>query len=712
MPSKACNKLEEDVDVYGEYYIVKSLNRRHGKVSYDGHTLRRVYLDDNTTNPVLTRMSGFSSFNQDTYGLLPVTEVDFFFDRGYVEANFLGGSRFRPIKEALQSSDIIRTLESLAVSKETSFCRRTCRVETFYEIPICGHYVPLTLDQMQEEGSGPASIFAGKQEFIPNQTKRPLRSTSFANNHLHEQWRLNGGKPKKKLFLSSNTEGLMDKSKWLYYQGKYWDPSLLYVFRPTIDEHVETQTRMLGVLHKVCPLSHTKAFQARIQLGPVKMDTTTVSSGDIESQQKKKLTAAMVRKQFEKIQGEAVEPEKDSSVLHRLMVKSFYDRSTARGPYSQYYTQKKTVRGPKHLEIDLGEVCSLTHIGFLGGFPHFTEIKAFPPVVYRIPRMFQTQSRMYQQRLQERQYLGLGTPGPRGRYSRRTKRGRQRQVQIVSEDALSWVKRFTMQYRDVMTNKWCDFPQEFEGNVDIVHEKRHRISLHARFIRVIPKDFHRHRDFSVLLYGYPITPSGYACRMNSNARKSTVKKSEISFHENYTNLAVATAENIVVEKKPLNISAIYDLVKDREMETQQTTQNMHDFHKANRGHDSYTTRRIQKNVRNILGKKVETIRYELKYHMSYGYNENTILHDEDYSQMPDHESMENRRKKNLGGSTRFHRLPQGQGYRLYHDLWGEPSEWQVRESIKKNMMEDFRYYHYFDEYRTDEQDRTREECIK
>lgn len=722
--------------------------------AHDGHTIRRTMnYDKAMTNPTLSRKGGFSAADSATYGLLPVTEVDFFFDRGYVEANN-SYSRLRPIRDALQTSEIVATLERLAVQKKTEF-NKSGVYETTFDIPVCGHYMPITLNQLQEANGSDAQIFAGEQRCITNETKRSR--SRFGNNKLHEEWRLHGGASTKAKSNSANTEGMMDKTRWLYYQGKYWDPSMLYVFKPTLDDHCETQTRSVGTLQKLCPLQETEAFRARLQLGPVSAITADMK------QLTKKLTAAMVRKQFEQLQKETENP--GSERLNRLMVKAYTDKSAPRGEYARYFANNGNGKGNRrhsqnqHLEIDLGEVCDLTHIGFLGGYPHHADITTFPPTAQKLQQVFGVKGPQWLQR-------GMATKG-RGR---RRGRGRQKKVYIVRESAIGYVTRFAVQYRDQHTHKWCTLPHELPGNNDIVHEERHKISLQTNCIRVIPKDYHNNRDFFVLLYGQTaqakaadaweercerkvckrardrygaverrtipddekiVYDSDYMERMEQQKAEedaSMAKVTALNDEDQYDddedewddwmddgddgeegkqmNKAKKESRRALAMKKPLNLSEAYDAVVHRQKEDSKEASRQQELRKVSRWSHQATHTKYQRRVLTnaLLGKKVETITYTLRYHAHDAYDADQILNQSDASWSDTssnddllHEAATGTIKKRQHWAKRYGgrpygqymRLPEGRGYGFYTDYYYNhgPSMRELQRELRQCLLD-------------------------
>eukprot|EP01033_Poteriospumella_lacustris_P007308 gene7308-5255_t len=718
-----CDEEDELADAFDDFHFAKEDLEAH-----DGHTIRRTMnYDKALTNPVLSRRGGFSALDSATYGLLPVTEVDFFFDRGYVEANN-SHSRVRPIRDALQTSEIVATLERLAVQKNTEFNKNGV-YETMFDIPVCGHYLPITLNQLQEANGSDARIFAGEQRCITNETKRSR--SKFGSNKRVEEWRLHGGASTKEKSNSANTEGMLDKTRWLYYQGKYWDPSMLYVFKPTIDDHCETQTRSVGTLQKLCPLQETKAFHARIQLGPVSVDSDTKPST-------KKLTAAMVRKQFEQLQKEA--DDTGSERLNRLMVKAYTDKSAPRGEYARFFANgnNKTGGGNRrhsqnsHLEIDLGEVCDLTHIGFLGGYPHHADITTFPPTVQKLQHDYGVKGQRWLQR-------GMATKG-RGR---RRGRGRQKKVYIVRENAIGYVTRFAVQYRDQHTHKWRTLPHELPGNSDIVHEERHKVSFQTNCIRVIPRDYHNNRDFFVLLYGQTaqakvtqaweercerkvckrardrygavgphrtipddeeiVYDSDYMERLEQQKAEEAALRQEdedsVDDEEwddwmdhgdqattRETRPAATAARHTHTMKKPLNMSDAYDAVVHRQAEDSNEAHRQQELQKASRWVHQATHTKYQRRVitNALLGKKVETITYTLSYHAHDAYDADQILDQSDASwsdtlSNDDHidaaaSGTSKKRQhwaKRYGGRPcgQYMRLPEGRGCGFYNDYY-------------------------------------------
>ena len=149
----------------------------------------------------------------------------------------------------------------------------------------------------------------------------------------------------------------------------------------------------------------------------------------------------------------------------------------ARGVLSRHKRKERL-----HLEIDLGRVCVLDHIGTLGAYPK--EIDTFPP------------------------------------YDPEKRNTRVNWIYVVnSEYHLSWVTKYIIHYRDIVTGKWVVYEHPLDGNNDITTEVIHKISIMARYIRVIPLDFHHQKEMRVILYGEPWSNSSPASSLLLKQKK-------------------------------------------------------------------------------------------------------------------------------------------------------------------------------------------------
>jgi hypothetical protein len=210
---------------------------------------------------------------------------------------------------------------------------------------------------------------------------------------------------------------------WLCWNGKYYDPDFIYqhVFYEKHGSYSSLEERQLGYLKTICPKVDSKK-DPQTALGPVTDKMYRVAC------------AVMTRKHKE------------------------------------------------YLDIDLGKVCELTHIGTLGAYPKRWEM--FPR--YEDEYLYQDGIKVH---LRER-------------------RSPSKYVYTVTEAELSWVTRYSIYYREQYSGKWRLYERPFEGNLDICSEVIHKISIMCRYIRIFPSDYQNNMEMRVLLYGVGVQESG------------------------------------------------------------------------------------------------------------------------------------------------------------------------------------------------------------
>jgi hypothetical protein len=204
---------------------------------------------------------------------------------------------------------------------------------------------------------------------------------------------------------------------WLCWNGKYYDPEYIYqhILYEKHGSYSSLEERQLGYLKKICPRVNSKK-DPQTALGQISDKLNRIAS------------AVMTKKHKE------------------------------------------------YLEIDLGKVCELTHIGSLGAYPKRLEI--FP-------------------RYEEDDYSYVNNV----RVHLREKRIPSKYVYIVTDAELSWVTKYSVHYRELHSGKWKLYEHPFEGNIDISSEVIHKISVMCRHLRIVPIECHNKMEMRVLLYG-------------------------------------------------------------------------------------------------------------------------------------------------------------------------------------------------------------------
>ena len=159
--------------------------------------------------------------------------------------------------------------------------------------------------------------------------------------------------------------------------------------------------------------------------------------------------------------------------------KSFNNRKKQNIFMNNHQTSsKKAIKSNQYVEFDLGRIFELDHIGTLGGYPR--EITIFPDYGYR-----------------------YATTHVNPLNHSKPKDCKSFIYVVKNSNSLSWVKNYKLYYRDLLTGQWFLYDTTFTGNDDIQTEVRHSISIIARFVRVVPLEYHNMKEFRVALYGKP-----------------------------------------------------------------------------------------------------------------------------------------------------------------------------------------------------------------
>eukprot|EP01031_Cornospumella_fuschlensis_P025925 gene25925-31308_t len=142
------------------------------------------------------------------------------------------------------------------------------------------------------------------------------------------------------------------------------------------------------------------------------------------------------------------------------------------GYYDESYCEKE------YLEIDLGSTCHVTKLVTTGCYP--TNLKAFPNCQNNRALRGPDKRRMHEKR------KGL----------------RRRQVWVVEDTStLGWVTRYEVFYRN-HKGKWQKWSSILDGNVDVASEIVQSVDFTARYVRVVPVDYHVRRAMTMTVFGF------------------------------------------------------------------------------------------------------------------------------------------------------------------------------------------------------------------
>ncbi len=228
-----------------------------------------------------------------------------------------------------------------------------------------------------------------------------------------------------------NTKKLHLEEHWVFWNGKYYDPDYIYqyvpYYQPPIRSNDSDRTKD----------SDDDCYEESYQIGYLKKLCPSMKFG------KDPLT-----------------------ILGKIDDK-----------HNRILTKCLTKRNNDLIQIDLGRICEITHIGTLGGYP--TRLDSFP---YNL----------------DENYWHSRIP----KENRRLNRKKYRFLSVIKDEGeLSWVVRYKLEYRDLQTVKWIQYESSFVGNNDIGTENIHKISLLARYLRITALDYHNQKRMRVNIYG-------------------------------------------------------------------------------------------------------------------------------------------------------------------------------------------------------------------
>lgn len=417
----------------------------------NGHTMRRYpwKCQSVTTISRMNKRKGpsiHSDNNNNDKSEFPVTEIDDYFEPTFVLKQSY--SRYyseneRPLNTKDRWECVMKKLEALAVKKTTSFERYHNTVATHYDVPIHGHLI-LTKDRNASEMM--------KEDEI---------------NEYHSM-------SKSKSNTSSSSGSNSRNRRWLYWNGKFHDPSYIYEYIPG------QNLSSAGTLKQICPLT-TGRRGSQLSNYEYQMSDNSNNLHD----------ADRLKRYGQEIgSGCLIDPENTQGHYHRAIAS---DTSSSRRSKSANF-----------LEIDLKQVCDIRAIITKGGYPR--QLETFP-----------TCSRNSTNRCSSRiAYVNTR----RGRYGTvRRRRRRQPFVYVVKDrQSLSWVESFTLHYRDMNSGKWHPYGEPaFSGNEDVDTEKLTEVSIRSRYLRVTPIHYHRFREMRVTVLGQTVSNIGDAGKDSSCA---------------------------------------------------------------------------------------------------------------------------------------------------------------------------------------------------
>ena len=416
--------------------LIPSIEERDVSCVYqakNGHTVRKnpFHNGSKSEQPRLYRTRGPLRGNPDENSTeIPITQVDEYFDSCFWQSGLdqgyfhYGNENYRTLNTPQRWEEVENLLQSIAIKITKEFYRYEGCIVTHYDVPIIGHHVI---------GSG--NCRAGN-----------IEATAYNGLPIKEQIRRN--QPK----------------SWLEWNGKFYDPSYIYQYVTTggsgkvgsrwIDEDGEEQVQQHGYLKPICEnLIQPKREVISKERDSIQRDGSILLGN--ASSYSLRLNTNRVK----------MERMKRSSVGKLV-------GGTGSGTVSESL-------GGEYVEIDLKNICEITHIGTLGGYP--TDTMLFPPIP-------------------DRANYGYSQ---RERKKWRAMHRRHRFVSVVKDPSkLSWVTSYQIHYRDSVTGKWYPYPDTLSGNRDVGTEVFQAVSsIRTRYLRVFPLEFVYAKEMRINVYG-------------------------------------------------------------------------------------------------------------------------------------------------------------------------------------------------------------------
>jgi hypothetical protein len=241
---------------------------------------------------------------------------------------------------------------------------------------------------------------------------------------------------------SANIKSRANKQRgWLQWNGKLHDPSFVYEFIPGLYPAAN------GSLRALCPL-----------IGTMRNHMNNYISNNTDSI--------------------AADEDRKAQYGEVLAQGTLIDPAAANG-YFRFRNTKNTEKRKSTLELDLKTVSDITSIVVMGGFPRDLEL-------------FPTSKRIYEQQPTKNRYK-----------RKRRRRKRSPTVYIVkNRESLAWVEWVGIQYRDVTSGKWQSYGDRFKANCDVGTEVTIDVSIRARYIRIVPIEYHHFKELRASVFGH------------------------------------------------------------------------------------------------------------------------------------------------------------------------------------------------------------------
>lgn len=386
----------DDTNAFREDHIEKRGRNRHTIRRYP---FRRRHIVS------ISRKGNRIVQNENGNNEIPITEIDQYFDMSFVYNKHFYSDVQRPLNSRDRWEDVEEKLESLAVKRSTEYHRYYNTVTTHYEVPITGHII-FTKDNSRD---------------------------------VNEISKKNYGA------ISSSGVG----SNWLFWNGKFHDPSYIYEYIPGHNPSVSA-----GTLKQLCPLENHRG-----------------RGGDGQ------VNDAFANNLLQKFGSELA---RDCMIDHEN-----------KGLDSHYHLNQQDGDKKQFIEIDLRSVCEVKAIVTRGGYPK--QLETFPTTK-------KSSTNKCCARI-------IHINGRRGRNGPRRRKRRQPFVYVARDrKSLAWVELYSIHYRDMISGKWLPYGNSFyTGNHDVHTFKLNEVNIRTRYIRLTPVKFHQFREMRVSIWGNQVS---------------------------------------------------------------------------------------------------------------------------------------------------------------------------------------------------------------
>ncbi len=235
-------------------------------------------------------------------------------------------------------------------------------------------------------------------------------------------------------------EEIHRKTNWLHYNGHYYDPSYIYVQNG-------------GSLVKICPTNSKEALRRERAIKEYGDDEDLLDWLDGEE---------------DEMDSKGTEKKQSRLLIHTSYNGGCDDTSTDKKKGSN--NKKRGSKKQKYLEIDLRDICDITAIGTMGGYPRYTT--TFPSKEHR-------------------QHYG----------------GYRWVTVLRQQSELAWTTAYTIEYRDHRDGKWYSYEKSFTANSDVGTEVINKVAIRTRYLRLTVVEYERAKEMRVQVYGRSTRPT-------------------------------------------------------------------------------------------------------------------------------------------------------------------------------------------------------------